>query len=97
MNDLGYILKRLRTVYGASGQEFSKLLEISPSYLSELENGKKNISVSLLTKYSDILGIKASTILLLAEDDDQLNQESKITRLLQPLLKRILLNNEKKE
>ncbi|KMK53584.1 helix-turn-helix protein [Fructobacillus sp. EFB-N1] len=36
------ILKKLRILYDSSAKDFSTLLDISPSYLSEIENGKKS-------------------------------------------------------
>ena len=38
---LGDTLKRTRLIYGYKAKDMSKLLNISPSYLSEIENNKK--------------------------------------------------------
>ena len=45
----------------------AKKLNISQSFLSEVENGKKNATLELLNQYSKVLNIKVSTIVLLAE------------------------------
>lgn len=60
-------LKLLRIFYGYKSVEMAKLLEISQSFLSEIENNKKKVTLELLEKYSKILKIKVSTIVLLAE------------------------------
>ena len=45
----------------------AKKLDISQSFLSEIENGKKNATLDLLNQYSKVLNIKVSTIVLLSE------------------------------
>lgn len=72
---LGNTLKRLRGIYGYSAKEMSELLGISSSYLSEIENGKKKVSMDLLDRYSELLGLRVSTLVRFSEDyeDAQLN------------------------
>lgn len=69
----GTSLKRLRLIYGYKAKELSKLLEITPGYLSEIENNKKNPSLDLLSKYSEVFDIKLSQLIKLSED---LNDET---------------------
>ena len=63
---IGDILKRTRMIYGYKAAEMSELLHISRSYLSEIENNKKQPSLELLEKYSEIYGIKLSSLILLS-------------------------------
>lgn len=72
---LGNTLKRLRGIYGYSAKEMSELLGISSSYLSEIENGKKKVSMDLLECYSELLGLRVSTLVRFSEDyeDAELN------------------------
>lgn len=72
---LGNTLKRLRGIYGYSAKEMSELLGISSSYLSEIENGKKKISMDLLDRYSELFGLRVSTLVRFSEDyeDAELN------------------------
>ena len=51
---IGDVLKRLRVIYGYKASEMSKMLNISPSYLSEIENGKKQPSLEHLRKYAEM-------------------------------------------
>jgi len=74
---IGDILKRTRTIYGYKANEMSSKLEISPSYLSEIENNKKKPSLDLLEKYSKIYGIKLSSLILLSENLDEANNQGK--------------------
>lgn len=43
-------------------------LDISKSYLSEIESNKKTVSMDLLQKYSVIFSIPASSLLLFSEN-----------------------------
>lgn len=67
--NIGETLKTLRNIYGYSGKELSEQLEISPGYLSELENNKKSPSLKVLEKYAKVFDLKLSTLILLAEED----------------------------
>ena len=74
---IGDVLKRLRIIYGYKASEMCKKLNISPSYLSEIENGKKQPSLEHLQKYADILGIKLSSLILLSETYEEAEQKGK--------------------
>jgi len=43
-------------------------LEISASYLSEIETGKKQPSLEFLNKYASVFGMKLSSLILLSEN-----------------------------
>jgi len=68
---IGGTLKRLRSIYGYNANEMRQLLGISNSYLSEIENDKKKPSLELLGKYSEVLGIKVSSLILLSEQAEE--------------------------
>lgn len=65
---LGETLRRLRGIYGYSAAEMSELLGISNSYLSELERGKKRVSLDLLDRYANVFDIRTSTLMRFSED-----------------------------
>lgn len=64
---MGETLKLLRIFFGYKSVEMAEKLNISQSFLSEVENCKKNPTLELLNQYSKVLNIKVSTIILLAE------------------------------
>lgn len=64
---MGETLKLLRIFFGYKSVEMAKKLNISQSFLSEVENCKKNPTLELLNQYSKVLNIKVSTIVLLSE------------------------------
>lgn len=68
---MGETLKLLRIFFGYKSVELTKKLGISQSFLSEIENNKKKITLELLEKYSKVFQIKVSTIVLLAESIEE--------------------------
>lgn len=73
---IGEILKRTRLIYGYKASDLSIKLDISPSYLSEIENNKKKPSLDLLEKYASVFDMKVSTLILLSEDHDDAVQKN---------------------
>lgn len=90
---LGSALKSIRTIYGMSARELSGELDISPSYLSEIETGKKVPNLQLLEKYSNIFDIRISSLLYFAEElepqnaitDKRIKLRDKVMVLMQAL------------
>ena len=60
-------LKLTREFHRMKQVDLAEKLQISKSYLSEIESGSKTITVALLEKYSEIFDIPASTFLLFKE------------------------------
>lgn len=74
---IGDVLKRTRTIYGYKATEMSSMLGISTSYLSEIENNKKQPSLELLEKYAKIYGIRLSSLILLSENFEEAEKNGK--------------------
>lgn len=66
-NAMGEALRLLRIFNGYKSAELAKKLELSQSYVSELENGKKQPTMDVLDKYAKVFEMKKSTLLLFAE------------------------------
>lgn len=66
-------LKLVRQYHRLNQMQMAKRLQISSSYLSEIEKGKKAPSLELLEKYALLLGVPVSSLVFLAEE---LNSES---------------------
>lgn len=60
-------LKLVRSFHRLKQTDLAERLNISNSYLSEIESGVKSPSIELLGKYSEIFGIPISTLLLFSE------------------------------
>ena len=61
------LLKIIRAIYGMNQAEASEALGISKSYLSEIESGKKKVTLNILDKYHEAYGISPSAILFFSE------------------------------
>ena len=64
---MGEELRLLRIFNGYKSAELAKKLELSQSYVSELENGKKQPTMEVLDKYAKVFEMKKSTLMLFAE------------------------------
>lgn len=64
---IGNALRLLRVLHDMTATELAEKLKISTSYLSEIENEKKEPSLELIQKYGKVFGVKASGILHFSE------------------------------
>lgn len=64
---LNSALRTIREIHRLQQSEMAEKLHISRSHLSEIESGKKSISVELLSRYADAFDVPASTFLSFAE------------------------------
>ena len=64
---MGEALRLLRIFNGYKSAELADMLEISQSYVSELENNKQQPTIEVLDKYAKVFGMKKSTLFLFAE------------------------------
>jgi transcriptional regulator with XRE-family HTH domain len=60
-------LRTIREVHRMQQGVLAEKLDISRSHLSEIEGGKKTVSIELLAKYADVFDVPASTFLSFAE------------------------------
>jgi len=60
-------LRLLRVFNDIKAKDMAKLLNISPSYLSEIEKGKKDPSLNLIKKYAKMFNTSPSTILFFSK------------------------------
>ncbi|HAT2017019.1 TPA: helix-turn-helix domain-containing protein [Legionella pneumophila subsp. pneumophila] len=66
-------LKIIRQFHRLTQIDLAMKLDLSKSYLSEIESGKKNISFELLEKYSKIFDIPVSSLVFFSEHLDETN------------------------
>lgn len=87
---IGDILKDTRAIYGYKAVEMSKLLGISQSYLSEIENNKKQPPLELLKKYSKIYGMKLSSLILISENYDDAKEANKSNKFIRKMMIKLI-------
>ncbi len=74
-------LRLLRTYHQLSQGELAKRLDISNSYLSEIETGNKVPSLDLLQKYAEVFKMPVSSILLFSEKMEEKSRPSAKLRI----------------
>lgn len=75
---LNEALRLIRVFYDITQRDMAARLQIAPSYLSEIESGKKEPTMLLLKKYSDEFEIPMSSILFFAEHMEDGQAASKL-------------------
>ena len=83
---IGIALRLFRVFHDLKLYELAEKLDISPSYLSEIEKGKKKPTLELIEKYSKIFKISPSTILSFSEKLDK-NQKGIKAKIAQNIIK----------
>lgn len=73
-------LRHLRRYHGIKQQDLAAQLQISNSYLSEIESGVKAhaITIELLNKYAEIFKVPVSTLMLFSEQLDSGKRSDKL-------------------
>lgn len=56
-------IRKAREEMGYTRERFAEMLDVSVSYMAEVERGRTGISVKLLIKICDVLGLSADYIL----------------------------------
>ena len=64
-------LKLVRVYHNLKQKELADALKLSPSYLNEIESGKKQVTMDVLEKYSIFFKIPSSSLLYFAERKDR--------------------------
>jgi transcriptional regulator with XRE-family HTH domain len=86
-------LRLLRLYCGLSQADMAKKLSITQSMVSDIEGGRKSVSMDLLEAYSDAVGVRMSQLLFFAEEIEgqpiarrgQLIVADKVLKLLEKL------------
>ncbi len=60
---VGAAIKRHRAEKGLSQVDLASRAEVDRSHLSEIENGRKNVSISVLEQIAAALGVASSELL----------------------------------
>lgn len=85
---LGKVLKLLKVARGLSTKELSEKMDVSSTYISEIETGAKKPSLEMLSKYAEALEVRKSTILYF--DEEMSGKKFKYSQILYEILKKIV-------
>lgn len=86
-------IRKAREDLGYTREKFAELLDVSVSYLAEVERGRTGVSVKLLIKICSSLGVSADYLLFGAErsaDTARLEQIHRIEEKYLPLLDSVI-------
>jgi transcriptional regulator with XRE-family HTH domain len=75
-------LRLIRVFHDLKAVELSNKLNISPSYLSEIESGKKEPTLDLIRKYAEVFSTSPSSILFFSEDIDKVGKKKNFKGLI---------------
>ncbi len=82
-------IRKAREDMGYTREQFAEKLDVSVSYLAELERGRTGISVKMLVKVCNVLGLSADYVLFGSErieDEMRLDAIHRINEKYLPLL-----------
>ncbi|MBI2023593.1 helix-turn-helix transcriptional regulator [Candidatus Giovannonibacteria bacterium] len=60
---LGQNMKRIRTKKNMSQGDVARALEVDRGYISNIESGKKNLTLATIQKLANALGVSADELL----------------------------------
>ncbi len=75
---LNEALKQIRVFHQMKQVDLAGDLSISKSYLSEIESGRKSISMDILQKYAEIFSVPVSSLMLFSENMDAAKASDKL-------------------
>lgn len=86
-------IRKAREEMGYTREKFAELLDVSVSYMAEVERGRTGISVKMLVKICNVLGISADYILFgekRTDDEKLLEKLNRINPQYIPLLDSVI-------
>ncbi len=87
-------IRNAREDMGYTREKFAELLEVSVSYMAEVERGRTGISVKMLIKICKVLGLSADYILfgeVAGEDTLRMDRIRRIDERYLPLLDKVMI------
>lgn len=74
-------IRKAREDMGYTREKFAEKLDVSVSYLAELERGRTGISVKLLTKVCGLLGLSADYVLFGNQRDEDMLRADRLRHI----------------
>jgi transcriptional regulator with XRE-family HTH domain len=83
-------LRLMRVYHNLTQTQLAESLGVSKSHLSEIESGKKNPTIEMLEKYSDVFNMPVSSIMFFSENLDQRVPSNKIKKMVSSKVLKLL-------
>lgn len=68
---LGNVLRLLRIANDLTIKELAEKMDVSSTYISEIEANNKKPSLEIITKYSNVLNVNRSSIMFFDEEGEK--------------------------
>ena len=81
-SDLGAKVKKLRIAHGLTQEDVAKALDVTPGYISNVENGRNLMTLRMLSYYAELTGVSLD---YLAGSVDKNYQNTEIMQLVQKM------------
>ena len=87
-SDLGAKVKKLRIAHGLTQEDVAKALDVTPGYISNVENGRNLMTLRMLSYYAELTGVSLDYLAGSVDKnyqntalDNEIMQDRKSTRL----------------
>jgi len=87
---LSEALRLLRVFHDLKQKELADKLEMSKSYISEIESGNRTPSLDVVERYSALFKIPVSSILFFSEQIETIQQKGAIPKVRQAIASKII-------
>ncbi|SRR5712692_5756156 len=84
---LGKAIRVVRTAAGLRQRTVARRLGVSPNYISLIEGGKREPSISLLNRLAHILGVPVGVFFLWQEMDKEAIESGRLDRIRELLIR----------
>lgn len=89
--NISFALREARVSAGFKQIEFGKLANLSQTYISQIENGKKTPSVEVIQKYSDLTKLPLAIVLWKSITEKDVHRNKKIVfKELKPVIDNLI-------
>ena len=87
---IGDILKMIRNIYDYKINDLADKLDISPAYISEIENNQEQPSMELLERFATFYDMKLSSLLLLMKNPEEVKKYSKTDFFIRKMMLKLI-------
>ena len=92
-NDLGAKVKKLRIAHGLTQEDVAKALDVTPGYISNVENGRNLMTLRMLSYYAELTGVSLD---YLAGSVDKTYQSTALDNEILQLVKKMKNSDKEK-
>lgn len=92
-NNLGAKVKKLRITNGLTQEDVAKALDVTPGYISNVENGRNLMTLKMLSYYAELTGVSLD---YLAGSVDEKYQATALDNEIMQIIKELSVEDKEK-